>query len=555
MGPQLTRHKARDYFCGAGGATRGLAEAGFEVVGYDNWPVAVATHCANGMPAVVLDLSDPAIDELLDCDADLAWFSSPCQPFSSAGDGEGEFDERDGFPWALRILAHTMPKVAIFENVKGLTFEKHRPYLARVLDTIRQLGYRLDWNVLNTADYGVPQTRERCIIIARRDGGPIVWPTVTHTEDEGLFTAKWVSMATALGWGLPVRPAYTVTVGSKDGGSAEPIGSSWVRDRLKAERDSDDPARWELKYTGRGDGMIERHGDRPGFPLDGPAPTVTRNAVKDYEVLPADEIAGMGKMMGAGMVERHGDRPLRTPEDPAFTIRATGGGNASGGVVWVLNTGRDWPEGGERDDAQTLPLDGPAPTVAAAAGQWQWRPVPDADAVVSNGNNTMKVSRDAQDMVPYERSIQEPAPTVDTKAAGAWQVGDPGHRQPPMSWIVRAGGDANATERSIDAPAPTVLGRKDPNGWTVDRPATTIQGDDRVFSPGSHMANDGRDNTKAVGRSAEAIRLTIPELATLQDFPPDWIWTGNKTEQARQVGNAVPRTLARLLAEANRPLP
>jgi DNA (cytosine-5)-methyltransferase 1 len=51
-----------------------------------------------------------------------------------------------------------------------------------------------------------------------------------------------------------------------------------------------------------------------------------------------------------------------------------------------------------------------------------------------------------------------------------------------------------------------------------------------------------------------AIRLTIPELATLQGFPPDWTWCGNKTAQVRQVGNAVPPALAEAVASVNRPV-
>ena len=54
-------------------------------------------------------------------------------------------------------------------------------------------------------------------------------------------------------------------------------------------------------------------------------------------------------------------------------------------------------------------------------------------------------------------------------------------------------------------------------------------------------------------QSENSIRLTIPELGRLQGFPDDWIWTGTKTAQARQVGNAVPPIMAQLLAEGNRP--
>jgi DNA (cytosine-5)-methyltransferase 1 len=192
--------RAVDLFCGAGGASLGLERAGYTVTGFDYWSRAVDTHNLNGLLAYE---HNPALSS---CDAgipecDLLWASPPCQPFSAAGDGEGEADERDGFPWALRIIGRLLPKVVIFENVKGITFDKHSEYFGSVLLALTGLGYEWDWTVLNSADYGVPQTRERCFIVARRDGGRIVWPAPTHTLGDSLFLEPWVTMAEALGWG------------------------------------------------------------------------------------------------------------------------------------------------------------------------------------------------------------------------------------------------------------------------------------------------------------------------------------------------------------------
>lgn len=325
--------EAVDYFAGAGNASQGIHEAGYTVTSFDHWPVAVATHNLNLPGCHVHDLSDPIIDHLLPR-APFVWFSPPCQPFSAAGDGEGEFDDRDGFPWALRILALHLPAVAIFENVKGVTFAKHSQYFGSILETVRQLGYDVQWTVLNSADYGVPQTRERCFIIARRDGGRIIWPTVTHTEQPGLFTDRWVSFAEAV-------PS--------------------VVDRIGVYR--------------RGTGLTERHGDRPAVRTDRPAPTVHRNTEKDL-------------------------------------------------ILHYRQNNRD----GE------------------------------------------PITCDLTD---------RPSPTVGTLAE--------------CQWIV-------------------------------------------------------------AGRAADTTRLTVSELAHLQDFPDWWQFAGTKTDQARQVGNACPRTMSRLLAEANRPV-
>ncbi len=417
---------AVDLFAGAGNASQGLHEAGYDVIGFEYWDKAQQSHETNGLPCRLHDLSDPRGDPDIP-PAPLFWISCPCQPFSVAGDGEGEFDDRDGFPWALRILACRRPQVVIFENVKGLTFSKHEGYFhASILQPLRRLGYDVQWKILNSADYGVPQTRERVFIIGRLDGGRITWPTVTHTEEPGLFTEQWVSMAEALGWGFDGDPARTVA------GNRAP---RWLYEGNET--------------TGR---------TVVGFP---------RRSDGNGEVLEVDGV-------------EYRERDLFDAEEPAPTVTEKG----RSWNRYVLNTGLDWKKGGDRDDAQQIELD-------------------------------------------------DPAPSVTTKSAQQWQV--------------RAGKDANATTRPIDEPAPTVLARKEPNGWTLERPATTIAGDQRVFQPGGHH-EPGQ-------QSQNAIRVTIPELAKLQDFVDGWVFHGTRTDQARQVGNACPRTLARLLAEANRPLP
>jgi DNA (cytosine-5)-methyltransferase 1 len=397
--------RAVDLFCGAGGASLGLERAGFTVTGFDYWSRAVDTHNLNGLLAYEHNLA------LSSCDAgipecDLLWASPPCQPFSAAGDGEGEADERDGFPWALRIIGRLLPKVVIFENLKGITFDKHSEYFGSVLLALTGLGYEWDWRVLNAADYGVPQTRQRCFIVARRDGGRIVWPLPTHTEDAGLFTEPWVTMAAALGW---------------------------PNDRM-LEPNAD-----------RGVGMRERHGDRPLVPLDMPAPVMTsRPDTRWAWVLQPGSFAD----------GRGGHRRVYDPvEEPAPSVVL---GNDTAGWAWVLNTGCNWQKGQDRDAAQKI------------------------DATT------------------------QPAPTVSCISGNQWQV------------------------------------------WPHHRPATTIAGDTRVFQPGGHH--------EPVEQSQNAIRLTIGELALLQGFPADYQWTGTKTDQARQVGNAVPPVMAQVLAEANRPV-
>ena len=122
----LDYEEAVDTFCGAGGASAGLAAAGLRVIGFDHWDQAIRTHNLNGHRAHVWDLSS-APPPIKRCS--ILWGSPPCQPYSSAGDGEGDDDQRDGIPWWLDCVRQMRPHVAIMENVKGLTFAKFKHVL------------------------------------------------------------------------------------------------------------------------------------------------------------------------------------------------------------------------------------------------------------------------------------------------------------------------------------------------------------------------------------------------------------------------------------------
>jgi DNA (cytosine-5)-methyltransferase 1 len=197
---------ALDLFCGAGGASIGLKAAGYDVIGFDKYPDAIATHNHNGMPALDRDLSTATVEDWRAWrgQVDLLWGSPPCQPFSQAGRHKGRFDERDGFPWFLAAVEGVAPRVFVMENVKGLTFRKNQAYLAEIKAALEDLGYAVRYEVLNCADYGVPQKRQRLFMVGRRDGGAPSFPMRTHSKGGAeLGTDPWVTMAEALGWDEP----------------------------------------------------------------------------------------------------------------------------------------------------------------------------------------------------------------------------------------------------------------------------------------------------------------------------------------------------------------
>lgn len=128
------------------------------------------------------------------------------------------------------------------------------------------------------------------------------------------------------------------------------------------------------------------------------------------------------------------------------------------------------------------------------------------------------------------------------------------------SWSLNTGRDwkpggtrADAQTIPDDEPAP-VFTAKAGGQWFFDRPATVICGDPRVFSPGGHIANDGRDNSKMIGRSENAVRIEIRDALLLQSFRPDYPVQGTRTAQFRQIGDAVPpRLAAAILGQVLRP--
>lgn len=152
--------------------------------------------------------------------------------------------------------------------------------------------------------------------------------------------------------------------------------------------------------------------------------------------------------------------------------------------------------GGFAEGADAISDNRPAPTLSLSHGREVW---------VRTGTNTMKHSRKVEDMVPYERSCNEPAPTLDAKVGGAWKL--------------RVGNQERASEAPAEAPAPTLLfgDRVNDVRWCDTGPATDPSG---------------------------SFPISIAEAALLQSFPADYPFQGTKTARFRQVGDAVPPLLA-----------
>lgn len=182
----------------------------------------------------------------------------------------------------LRWALATRPALVALEQVPGVL-----PLWRLFADVLTYHGWACWAGVLNAADYGVPQTRERALLLAARGRSGVLPPSPTHCRGGALTLegelAPWVSMAEALGWEFAARAGFPRRNDRDDGGA-------------------------------------------------------------------------------------YRERDLRDTDEPAFALTEKA-------RSWVVNTGRDWKEGGSRADAQVVPLSEPAPAVAGTSLiGWQLRP-------------------------------------------------------------------------------------------------------------------------------------------------------------------------------------
>jgi DNA (cytosine-5)-methyltransferase 1 len=161
---------AIDLFCGAGGLSLGLEAAGFHtVMALDSDESACATFKV-ALPHVDLYEADAGRFDFKPWrGVDLVAGGPPCQPFSTGGLRRGHADGRDLLPVFVRAVLEIEPRAFLLENVPGLGSPVHRAYMRASLGRILE-QYRITGPVLvNAADFGVPQSRRRLVIIGVRD--------------------------------------------------------------------------------------------------------------------------------------------------------------------------------------------------------------------------------------------------------------------------------------------------------------------------------------------------------------------------------------------------
>jgi len=224
-----------ELFAGAGGLALGMSKAGFHHAAVLEWDhdacETIRLNQKRGIPLVtnwsLLESDARKVDYRQYSDIAVISGGPPCQPFSLGGNHKGLVDSRDMFPEAIRSVRELAPKAFIFENVKGLLRESFASYVeyivlqltypelkkrskddwgdhlarlerhhtaAKKADQQSGLRYRVVFRLVNAANYGVPQKRERVFFVGFREDLGIEWsfPEPTHSQDT-LIRDQWVT--------------------------------------------------------------------------------------------------------------------------------------------------------------------------------------------------------------------------------------------------------------------------------------------------------------------------------------------------------------------------
>lgn len=203
--------KSISLFSGAMGLDIGLQQAGIDIeIGQDFNVSCINTIRTNGHKALLGDISKIEPEEILSA-ADMTFGEPflicggpPCQPFSTAGKRLGINDPRGSlFREYVRMIDIIRPRFFVMENVKGLMSsplkdengkDTHGKVLDVILEEFSKLNYKTVYGVLDSVNYGVPQFRERFVMIGSRDNENIFLPIPTHFQMHQNPSYRWSTL-------------------------------------------------------------------------------------------------------------------------------------------------------------------------------------------------------------------------------------------------------------------------------------------------------------------------------------------------------------------------
>lgn len=517
--------RAADLFCGAGGTSTGAARAvramgaGLNLTAVNHWPVALETHAAMHPDAehICADLESVRPREVVpEGRLDLLMASPTCTYHSRARGGRPVNDQQRMDPWHVhrwccelrvaRLLVENVPEMVQWgpcSLVTGRPIESRKgEYFRAWCAALQSIGFRLDWRILNCADYGDPTTRQRLFLIARSDGKALRWPEPTHARGGAVdllgVRRPWRSAAECIDWGNRGTSIFA---------RKRPLKPNTLRRLLAgAQR-----YHWPQPYVDALEAL-----------LNGREPRLEFSAV-ELEGYLGD--TSMALVMAIGS-----DGAARCSDEPVPTIVGGGNGARPHFAHGVIVSKHGGPHNSARCVTQPLYAIDTAgggsiavPVVAPYYGRGSGlmpqrvaEPLPAEPIIVSTSNSSS---------TGIPRAAGEPLRTITTAKGGDMAIAAP--------IVVRAGhgdGDGrNPASRVLDVAAPL--------------PALT-----------------GSNECALAQAYADEYRidilyrmLTVRELARAMSFDVDggvYPFAGNATQITKQIGNAVPCRTAEALVRA-----
>jgi len=263
-------------FSGGGGIDCGFKKAGFDIcVSSDNWEPACQTLKKNHVGKLVVcdDIRKLNYDEILakigltKSDIDVLVGGPPCPAYSKSRfyrtEKKRALEDENSFTLYeyFRALDEIRPKIFFFENVFGFVYKPHQAAFELLKSRAEEYGYHITYKVVNTANYGVPQIRERfiCVGVRKDFGDPFIFPEETHfnpnkeeTEQLSLIDDKkpWVTCGEAIGdldYPLPEDEEMQAGSKHKDLLKLVPPGDNYLF--FTAERGYPNPIfKWRSRY-------------------------------------------------------------------------------------------------------------------------------------------------------------------------------------------------------------------------------------------------------------------------------------------------------------------
>jgi len=283
--------KTLELFAGAGGMALGFGSEGFEhaaLVEIDEKACNTLRAAFGEKHVIQGDLS--TMDFSPWKGVDVLTGGPPCQPYSNAGKKAGRKDVRDGFPWFIRAIKETDPRYFLAENVAGFAQKRHVGYREEILKEMKSLGYGVKWELLNCADYGVPQARRRVFIMGwRLDQPEPSWPSKTHYDPRkapGLFDGgvPWVTAGSAIG--INGMGFHLETLGGN------PTKRDMAGEGTGSRRKGEPPWTDGSAHTVKGDGWSHQCRLVSEVTLRRPAPSVDEEWKRKHPPTKMDSAAG-----------------------------------------------------------------------------------------------------------------------------------------------------------------------------------------------------------------------------------------------------------------------